>query len=407
MRNKKKTSQKLQHGSHVAFVSMVKIFLLAVLKTIVGLTTGMVVLIADALASFADMTALFATYLGLRISQKSEDKGFRYGYYKVETVASLIVSLIIIYLGIKIFFDSLERFQELEESSYQFLGIIMVAISIIESRHMAHKLKHTGNEINSRSLINCGIDKTVDVYVQIAVFAGILANTFHIPYVEGTIGMGISLMTLKVGLESAKESLFFLLDYFDDQKMIDKIRDKIKEKSHIINDIHDIRMRRAGTVIFGEAVLDINPYIEVRDIRNELNRLEHAIENVDEYIQHFSLLIAIPHPRKIRVALPVRNKKDLHSNLADSMVEAKYYLFVDISAGKIKKFYFKEFNFNPSDFGGIVEFFEKERINVIINNNMHSLLYYNLRHLKKIQIYPNFNNVDDAENTIKLLMIDL
>ncbi len=406
MLSRQKEKQNLEFGAKTSLIAIVRILGLAVLKAVVGAYTGMVVLIADALASFADVLGLVATYIGLKISEKSADKGFRYGYYKVETITSLVVSFIILYFGVVIFIDSLKTFYEPGESSNQILGVIVVAVAVIQSIYLAKKLKKAGKKINSTSLINCGKDKLLDVYVQFAVVIGVGANYFKIPYLEGSVGMAISIMTLKVGYDSTKESLFFLLDYFDDQELIEKIRQTITKDSKIIKSISEIRMRRAGTFIFGEAVVDINPYSETKEIRTALKNLNDKIVNMDEYIKHFSLLISIPKPRRIRVAVPIKKYKGMKSEIADNMEETNAYIFADIRKEKIIEHSTGKFAFKNGNFKEMTDYFVEHKADIIINNNMHSLLFYNLRHLNHIMVYPNFENVKDVESTIKLLIID-
>lgn len=388
-------------------IAILRISIVSALMAGVGLYTGMLVMVAAAVESTADMLALFATHIGLKISQKSADKGFRYGYYKIETFAALIVSLIILYLGSKILVESFSRVSEPVFSSNIWLNIIVLLFAMTQSRYLAKRLINSGKRINSIALVACGKDKQIDFYVRITVLIGLTANYFKIPYVEGLIGMGIAALTIKVGLEIAKESSFFLLDYFDDKKMINKIIRTIKKHSVIVKGVHDIRMRRAGTVIFGEAILDILPNSESGEIRNELNKLKEEIYKVDKYIKTFSLYINIPHPSKIRVAVPVKSNKGLNSEIALSFNETKAYIFVDIKDKKIVDHYSKTFKFPPTEFIEIVKFLDKEKVDIVINNNMHSLLSYNIRHLKHMRVYPHFQNVNNVIKTIKLLIIDI
>ena len=172
-------------------------------------------------------------------------------------------------------------------------------------------------------------------------------------------------------------------------------------------DIDDIKMRRAGTYIFGEAVLEIDPYSQVKDIRQNLKNIKEKIIKLDPHLKNFSLLISIPKPRKLRIAVPVLKDKGLDSIVSTDELETKAYVFVDIRRGKIVDSYSKKYKFKPTDFRGMTDFFCKEKTDVIINNNMHSLLFYNLRHLNHIFVYPNFYNVTNVENTVKLVVIDI
>jgi predicted Fe-Mo cluster-binding NifX family protein len=238
------------------------------------------------------------------------------------------------------------------------------------------------------------------------VVAGIAANYFKIPYVEGLIGVAISGLILKVGFETAKESLFFLLDYFNDQKLLDRVTKLIMKKSRIVKEVKDIRMRRAGTYIFGEAFLDVNPFAQTKDIRNELKNIEEEIVKKNKYLKNFLLFVMIPHPANIKVAVPVKEDRGLESEIASTMAETNAYVFVNVKKDKIDGSYSKAFKFSMTDFEGIINFLEGEGVNVVINNDMHSLLFYHLRRLHNIEVYPNFSNVTNARNAVKLLLID-
>lgn len=405
-KQKASSENDLEVGTRVALFSMWEIAILAVLKAVVGYSTGIVVLMADALSSFSDMLGIFASYIGLKMSQRRADTGFKYGYYKAESFAAFLASVLIIALGLEVLKESYERLFTLEASHDHLLAIGQVSITVAISLHLSFSLIKTGKKINSLSLINSGKEKRSDLIAQIAVIAGIAASYFKIPYLEGIIGMILSVLILKVGIQSGKESLFFLLDYFDDQELVEKVKKIIITKSRIVRSVKNIRMRRAGTYIFGEAFLEINPMVETKDIRNDLNLLNEKIAKASKHLKDFSIFFEVPATRKIRVAVPVKNDDGLKSLLASTFEETRYYIFVDVQDGKILGIHSKPFPFRTFDFIGITGFLQKEDAKIVINNNMHSLLFYNLRRLHHILVYPHFQNITDVENTIKLLLID-
>jgi cation diffusion facilitator family transporter len=396
----------LKYGSRMALFGIAEIVLLALFKATLGYMTGIVVLIADALSSGADLLTLFASYVGLKISQRPADKNFKYGYYKAETFAAFITSLAIIYFGLEILMESVGRITTMEPSQNQYLAVISVAVSTVVTLHLARFLQKTGKKINSIALIDTGKEKKMDLLMQVAVLIGVGASYYRIPYLEGIIGIVISGMTLKVGLETAKESLFFLLDYFNDPDMLDKVKKIIRAKSHIVKSIKDIRMRRSGTIIFGEAFLEIDPYAQTKDLRNDLNNMQEEIKRSSPYLKDFLLFVTVPRPSTIKVALPVKEDKGLQSKLAHLYEDTKAYIFVNVKKDRIVSYYGRNFNYKPDDFSAILRFLEGEKVNVVINNDMHSLIYYQLRRLHNVEVYPNFSNVKDVENTVKLLLID-
>lgn len=403
---KKKQRKNLQIGSQIALNGILRLVGLGILKATIGYFTGIVVLTADALSSFADFLSLLAAYVGLKLSQHSATKNFKYGYYKAETLAGLIAAMFIIYFGVEILIASISRITTTSESQHQYLAIISIVISIVLSFNLAKKLIEGGKKVNSIALINNGKDKKMDVLVQIGVLIGVGANYFQIPYLEGIIGVVISTLTLKVGIETAKESLFFMLDYFGDQKFLKTVEQTIRKNSRIVKNIKDIRMRRAGTFIFGEAFLEMNPFAQTKDIRHELKYLKQKVLKLSPYFKDFLLFVDIPYNTTIKVAVPVEANKRLKSKIATSFKTTNAFIFVEIKNNQITHFYGKPFKFKENDITGIKNYLTKENINIIINNDMHTLLYYELRRLNHIDIYPKFGNVNDLKNTIRLLLID-
>lgn len=396
----------LKYGSQVALEAIITTAVLAIVKAILGYITGFVVLTADALASFADFLSLFAAYIGLTLSRRSATKNFKYGYFKAETFAAFIAAVIIIYFGIQILLESVERITNPVEPQHLSLAVLSVVVSMILSYRLARKLIRAGEKINSLALVNNGKDKQMDLILEVAVLLGAGAHVLNFPYVEGIVGVIISFLTLKLGLETAKESLFFLLDYFDDQVLMKKIRRIIRKKSHIVRDIKDIRMRRAGTFVFGEAFLEVNPYAQTKDIRNELKMLRSAIVRSTSYLKEFLIFVDVPYRKKIKVAVPIKKNRGLKSEISTTFHETHAFLFVEVKDKKIVHHYGKAFKFKVTEINAAKDFLTNEGINVIINNNMHSLLFYELRRLHNIDVYPSFGNVTNAKNIVQLLLID-
>lgn len=97
----------LERGENAAKYSTLANLVLAIIKGVVGVLSGSIALLADAVHSFSDIFGSLAVYIGLRLSRRKPDEKFPYGYYKFETLASLIISVIIILSGLYIIIESL------------------------------------------------------------------------------------------------------------------------------------------------------------------------------------------------------------------------------------------------------------------------------------------------------------
>ena len=263
-----------------------------------------------------------------------------------------------------------------------------------------------GERVNSLSLIANARDKKMDVFAGFIVLVSIIANYQKIPYVESAVTIVIALIILRVGILSAKESLFFLLDYWNNPRLFRKIKKILKHEKDLITKIHKIRLRRAGTFIFGEAFVEINPYAGIQDLREELDLLRAKIMDLDPYIRDFPIYTHISKSDNVKVALPVKSGKSLKAKVASNLKETHSYLFVTLKKGKVNDFYVKTLRAKDKKPVEFANFLKDEKANIIINNKLNSLIYYNLRRTHHILIYPNFSDVKTVGETLKLLMLD-
>ncbi len=396
----------IANAEKVAKVSMVNLLFMALLKGAAGVVTGMSVLIADAVSTFADTLSLFASYMGLKLSRKSADKDFSYGYYKAETFAAFLISLGMMYLGYIIIGNSIETFSTPPEGQLRYFGLIAAAIAIVNTTILAKKLSTVAEKVNSLALKAAAKDKKMDIIASFGILMSIFANYKGIPYVEGTVSIIIAVIILKEGFSSAKESLFFLLDYWDDPKLYKKIQSIFRKEKEIIIEVKKLKLRRAGTFVFGEAFVEVNPFVGMDDLRESLNMLNTQIRESNEYIKDFSIYSHLSKIEKMKIAVPISAGRSMKATVATSLNKTKGFLFVAVRNGKIKNSYTRkvsEKNKKPENLG---QFLNKEKINILIDNNLNSLLYFNLKKTHHIMIYPNLTDVKVAEDAVKLLLID-
>lgn len=393
-------------GEKAAKEGILNLFLLGIIKLIAGVLTGMTVILADAISTFADTLGIFASYIGLRLSRKSADEHFAYGYYKIETFAALLISIGIIYLGYYILRQSIDTFFHPQVGEYRAFALIATIIAILMSYRLYKKLIVAGRASNSLSLIASAKDKKMDMIAGIAVLVSIIANYKEIPYVEGVVSAIIALFILKVGLSSSKESLFFLLDYFNDPILLRKIKKILNQEKDLIIKVKKIKLRRAGTFIFGQAYVELNPFADILDLREELNILRKKVEDLSPYIKDFPIYSHIPKSTKFKVAIPIKGRNGINAELANTLSETQAYLFAQISNNKIGKYYVKKLKPGQKKPTQLDNFLKQEKVNILIDNKLNSLIYYNLRRTRHVLIYPSFSDVKKAKDVLQLLLID-
>ena len=144
---------KLKQGEKTAGLSTVAIILLASVEALVGFFSGNIILIIDALHNAADSVASFASWFGLKISQRKPTERFPYGYYKAESLANLSVSIFILYAAFELLLAGYSKLYVVPEITMPLETLSIALFSAIGSYLLARYMKKTGEKVGSQSLI--------------------------------------------------------------------------------------------------------------------------------------------------------------------------------------------------------------------------------------------------------------
>ena len=320
--------------------------------------------------SFSDIFTSLAVYIGLKLSQRKPDEKFPYGYYKFETLASLIISVIIIISGFEITIESINGILTPKPISIPLFAISVAIISVVISFLLFKYKNKVGTEIGSRALINDGQHSFVDVFSSIIVFAGILGAYIGYPFLQGVAGLAVALLILYIGLKFGKEAILVLLDANLDPKTVEKIK-SIATNTKGVEGVHDIKVRRSGPYVFAELHLETKNRLSIEKASQISKNLEKRI--INEINDLDSITIQIEPGKKIivRVAVPVDKDEGLKSNISQHFAKAPYFLIVDLDKEEIKNFQLK---INPATKyerkRGLktVEFLKNEDVDILLFN---------------------------------------
>ncbi len=398
--------QIIVEGEKAARKGIFTLLSLGILKLAAGLTTGIGVIIADAISTFADTLGVFASYIGLKLSKKTADTSFAYGYYKFETLSAFLISLGIVYMGYKTISTSIINFNHLEKGDNHLIALSVTIVAILVSYYLSSMLLRAGEKANSLALKASAQDKKMDVVSSFVILLSIFANYKGIPYIESVVSIIIGLFILKVGVTSAKDSLFFLLDYWNDPLLTRKIKKILLAENDLIQQVKKIRLRRAGTFIFGEAFVEINPFSDIQDLRSELAILQSKIENLSPYLRDFPIYSHVPEAKKFKIAIPIKKGRTIKAEVAQNLAETNFYMFVAIQNKAVKSFYLKPLAGNEKKVIQLANFIRKEKVNILLDNKLNSLVYYNLRRSHQVMIFPLFSGVKTANEAVKFILID-
>ena len=158
---------RLKEGQRIALISTVLLFLLALLKALVGYRFHSPLLVADAYHSGADILINCTSLIGLWLASRKKTVRFPYGLYRAETMACLLIGMCIIYIGFNISMDGVQKLYQLGPGGeFPVFPIGAAMISCVTSLVLAVKQKAVGEAIGSRALLATAREAFFDIFTS-------------------------------------------------------------------------------------------------------------------------------------------------------------------------------------------------------------------------------------------------
>ncbi len=233
-------------GRFAGFIGIFANVVLFAIKLVFGLVFGSISIIADSLNNLSDSGSNVLTVVGYTISGKPADKDHPYGHARMEYLASLLISIIVTFLGFEMLSASIEKIVgEPTEQDYSLVAIIVLASTIIVKVLVAILNFKLGKHIDSKALKATAIDSISDVIATSAVVLGMILTPYTGPYTDAVIGIVIAVYIMVMGIKLVVESSNTLIGEAPDKEFTHNIIQKIKSYEGVLG-IHDLVIHSYG-----------------------------------------------------------------------------------------------------------------------------------------------------------------
>jgi len=346
-------AQSLKQGQKIAFIAAFVTLLLAVAKAAVGYLFNSKVLVADAFHSTADLLAIFASGFGLWLASRQKTERFPYGLYKVETLVTLVIGVLITWAGLQILKDGYDKlFLLADVKEFPILPVAVTILSVITAFVLARKEKVVGNSINSQSLIANASESFLDIFTSLVVLAGILLAYLKIPYVEGSVILLISLLIVKLGLKNIWTSSLVLLDANLDIALQSEIEQDIN-RIYGVKGVGEVMIRQAGPVKIVECKILTSPSLSLYKAHELADKVEDHITNNFRHIESVFIHVEPSKEKFTSAIVPVQDINALDSKVHGHFGRAPYFVILKITEEniEIEDFYYNEFLYDQKHVG--------------------------------------------------------
>lgn len=269
---------------------------LIIMKLVVGIITGSVSIISEAIHSTMDLLAAVIAYFSIRLSSRPADKSHNYGHEKLENISGVIEALLIFLASALIIREAVKKIMSNEPIASIGMGFVVMFISAAVNFFVSRRLYKVAREEESVALEADALHLKVDVYTSLGVGAGLLLIYItKINFLDPVVAILIAIFILKESYDMLKRAFSPLVDSRISDAEIQIIESSIAQLDRNKVDFHDLRTRRSGNIKHIDFHLDLPENMTVAEAHDICDRIENEIE---EKLRNTKILIHV-EPRKI------------------------------------------------------------------------------------------------------------
>ncbi len=214
--------KKIKAGYLEGVVSIVVNTILFGIKLYAGIITGSVAIVADAWHTLSDSLSSIVVVVAAKLSSLKPDAGHPFGHGRWEQIATLFIAFFLAAIAYGFAQDSIERLSNKQETDFGILAIVVTAISIVVKELLAQYAFYIGKKSGNLAVKADGWHHRSDALSSVVVLIGIIfAAEFW--WIDGVLGIAISLMLFYAAYKIAKETVDKLLGEAPSKELVEKI----------------------------------------------------------------------------------------------------------------------------------------------------------------------------------------
>lgn len=244
-------------------------------KYLAGFFSGSIAIMADAFNNLSDAGSSFISLIGFVFSGKKPDLDHPFGHGRIEYLAGLGVSFLILLMGVELAKNSVQKILHPVSVQISTLSIAVLSASILVKLYMAYYNHAIGKKIRSATMAATATDSLSDAVATTVVLLAMLFLAVTRINIDGYCGILVAVFILAAGIGAAKETVSPLLGQAPDPEFVKEIKELVMQHEEVlgIHDmaVHDYGPGRVMVSLHAEVSGDGNIY-ELHDLIDRIER---------------------------------------------------------------------------------------------------------------------------------------
>lgn len=301
-------------GALVGVVCITLNVLLCLGKGLVGVLSGSVSIVADALNNLSDASSNIVSVLGFKLASRPADPEHPYGHGRFEYLSGLVVAVLVLLIGVELVKSSVDKIIHPTDVEFSLALVGMLLGSMGIKQWMAHLNRVLGERINSETLLATAQDSKNDVLATGAVLACAIVARVTGVNLDAWAGLAVGLYIGWSGVELIRDTVSPLLGQAPDPELVSHIRSKIMSYPGVLG-THDLMVHDYGPGRqFASAHVEMATETDPLESHDTLDNIEQAFKDDDGLIVtlHYDPIVTNdPH------VVDMRNKIDAMAKSLD------------------------------------------------------------------------------------------
>ena len=277
---KEVTNEKVRtaYGTMCGIFGIVTNFILVIIKLLIGVISVSISIIADAINNLSDMGSSLLTIIGFKLSSKPADKDHPYGHQRIEYIISLIIAMIIAFVGLELLTTSIDKIINPDVINVDIITFIVLGVAIVLKAIQGLFYLAASKKIDSLSLKASAKDSINDCISTTAVLIGTIISKTTGYNVDGIVGILVSGFIIYSAVNLIKETMSPLIGEKPDPELVEKVSRAVLSYPKVLG-IHDMI-----THLYGPSKVFISLHAEV-DANEDVLVSHDLIDNIEQDIK--------------------------------------------------------------------------------------------------------------------------
>ena len=286
--------------------------ILFVIKLIIGIVVGSVSIIADAIHTLSDVISSGVVIWGFHEAEKPADPEHPYGHGRVEYIATLIISILLVIVGIEFIRSSVERIMNPSPISPTWLMIIIILATVFLKELTARYAVFLSHKISSGTLHADAWHHRADAISSLLVIVAMIAGKYGYDSVDGWAGLGVASFIIWTGVTIAKEAISDIIGTPPTDDEIDDIKQVVSVIDGVLG-VHDITVHSYGNDKFVSTHIEVDESIssaKAHDIAEDVEYILYKKMSIEPTVHIDPISINNPMIQKVKSHLEKYWKND-------------------------------------------------------------------------------------------------